>query len=138
MGYGNFMKKQVLDHTFGCGTRNYTPDTIIYVGVSRSAPLDDLSGLNEPSDTAYVRVPTDQTYWDPANAVDGTTQNAIQILFSDATDDWGTLSDTILMKSPTGTNVSDLIMWGPMIATKYIAAGEALRFKVSDIDVSLD
>lgn len=72
--FANYWENEILDHIFGKGS--YTPPAI-YVGLSTAEPLDDASGLAEPSGNGYARVQTSASDWNAASG--GSLDNAVSV-----------------------------------------------------------
>lgn len=125
---------ELLDHVFGCGGRDYTSPTKIFLAVSRADPSD---AINEPSDSAYERLETITTDWDVAKSggsENATLQNATVFLFSDATEGWGLITHFALFDAQSaGTRLGQ----GKLTTARTISVNDALKFPVSDLDVSL-
>ena len=62
--FADYWENEILDHLFGKGS--YTPPTI-YVGLSTADPVDDASGLAEPSGNSYARIATAGADWNVAS-----------------------------------------------------------------------
>ncbi|KKL18933.1 hypothetical protein LCGC14_2470590, partial [marine sediment metagenome] len=69
--FNDYTENKVLDHIVG--KTSFTMPTA-YVGLSTADPLDDASGLAEPSGNNYARVTTSGSDWDAAAS--GATANA--------------------------------------------------------------
>jgi hypothetical protein len=98
--FSDYLENELLDHVFGNGS--YTPPTI-YVALSTTNPLDDGSGLAEPSGNGYARVQTTATDWSTASS--GSIDNAAAIEFSEATGSWGAITHFALMDTASGGNM---------------------------------
>ena len=128
--FSNYLENELLDHVFGKGS--YTPPTI-YVALSTANPLDDGSGLSEPSGNGYSRVQTSGTDWNAASG--GSIDNAGEITFAEATGSWGTITHFALMDAASGGN---MLVHGALGASKSIGSGDTAKFAAGDLDVSLD
>lgn len=138
--FGDYWENEILDHLFGKGLYNATlgtggtyPDVTIYVGLSTAEPLDDSSGLAEPSGNAYARVSTTGTDWNTASG--GALDNANEITFPEATGSWGTITHFALFDAATGSN---MLAYGALSTSKTIGSGDTAKFAAGDLDVSLD
>jgi hypothetical protein len=127
--FADYWENEILDHIFGKGS--YTPPTI-YVGLSTAEPLDDASGLAEPSGNAYARVQTSASHWNAATG--GSLDNANDITFPQATGNWGTITHFALFDAATGGN---MLAHGALSQSKAIGAGDTAKFEAGDLDVSL-
>jgi hypothetical protein len=130
----NYWEKKVLDHLFG--KSSYTPPANIYVGVSTADPLDDGSGLAEPSGGSYARVQTAPADWNAA--VEGAPtliDNANAIQFPEASGDWGTITHFALFDAATDGN---MLAHGSLSVAKPISEGDTLQFAAGDLDVTQD
>ena len=130
MSFANFWENEILDHVMGKGA--YTPPTI-YVGLSTADPLDDASGLAEPSGGAYARVTTAAGDWNAAAA--GVIDNANILTFPTATGSWGTVTHFALFDAASGGN---MLAHGALTASKAISSGDTPKFAAGDLEVTLD
>jgi hypothetical protein len=128
--FADYWENEILDHLFGKGS--YTPPTI-YVGLSTADPLDDASGLAEPSGNSYARVLTAGSDWNTASG--GTIDNANEITFPQASGSWGTLTHFALFDAASGGN---MLAHGALSISKTISSGDTAKFAAGDLDVSLD
>ena len=128
--FADFWENEILDHLFGKGS--YTPPTI-YVGLSTAEPVDDASGLAEPSGNSYARVATAGVDWNTASG--GTINNANDITFPEASGNWGTLTHFALFDAASGGNI---LAHGSLNVSKSIGSGDTVKFAAGDLDVSLD
>jgi len=128
--FSDYLESELLDHLFGKGS--YTPPTI-YVALSTANPLDDGSGLAEPSGNNYARVQTAATDWNAASS--GFIDNAAVIGFNEATGNWGNITHFALMDAASGGN---LLVHGALSTSKSIGTGDTAEFAAGDLGVSLD
>lgn len=128
--FTNYWENEILDHIFG--KRSYTPHTI-YMGLSTADPLDDASGLAEPSGNGYARVQTSTSDWNAASS--GSLDNANNITFAQATGDWGTITHFALFDAATGSN---MLAHGALIYSKAVDSSDTVGFEAGDLDISLD
>ena len=129
-GFSNYWENKILDHVFGKGS--YAPPTI-YVALSTADPLDDASGLSEPSGNGYARVQTSASDWSPASG--GSLNNAGDITFGAATGSWGTITHFALFDAATGGN---MLAYGALNQSKAIGGSNTPIFEAGDLDISLD
>ena len=116
MSFSDYWENAVLDHLFGKAV--YSPPAHIYVGLSLADPLDDGSGLSEPTDASYARVETDPADWTASNG--GVIENATDITFPVPTGDWGTVTHGCLFDAASGGN---LLACGSLLVPYEILAG---------------
>ena len=128
--FADYWENEILDHLFGKGS--YTPPTI-YVGLSTADPLDDASGLAEPSGNSYARVATSGADWNTASG--GSIDNANDITFGQASGSWGTLTHFALFDAASSGN---MLAHGSLSISKTISGGDTAKFSAGDLDVSLD
>jgi len=129
-GFSDYWENKILDHIFGKG--NYTPPTI-YVGLSTADPVDDGSGLAEPSGNGYTRVQTSASNWNAAS--NGSLDNAVNITFARATGNWGTITHFALFDAATAGNI---LVHGALNQSKTINESDTARFEAGDLHISLD
>jgi len=128
--FSDYWENEILDHIFGKGS--YTPPTI-YVGLSTADPLDNGSGLAEPTGNGYARVQTTAADWN--TAAGGALDNVNDITFPQATGSWGTITHFALFDTASGGNI---LAHGALSASKTIGSGDTAKFAAGDLDVSLD
>jgi hypothetical protein len=128
--FSDHWENEILDHIFGKGS--YTPPTI-YVGLSTADPLDNGSGLAEPSGNGYARVATSGASWTTSSG--GSLSNAGDISFTQATGSWGTITHFALFDAASAGN---MLVHGALNQSKTIASGDTAKFAAGDLDVTLD
>jgi len=129
-GFSDYWENKILDHVFGKGS--YTPPTI-YVALSTADPLDDASGLSEPSGNGYARKQTSASDWSPASG--GSLNNAGDITFGAAAGSWGTITHFALFDAAAGGN---MLAHGALNQPKAIGSSNTAIFEAGDLDISLD
>jgi hypothetical protein len=128
--FSDHWENEILDHIFGKGS--YTPPTI-YVGLSTADPLDNGSGLSEPSGNGYARVATSGASWTISSG--GSLSNAGDISFPQATGSWGTITHFALFDAASAGN---MLTHGTLSQSKTITSGDTAKFAAGDLDVTLD
>lgn len=128
-GFSDYWENKILDHIFGIGS--YTPPTI-YVGLSTADPIDDGSGLAEPSGNGYARTQTSASDWNAAS--NGSMDNSSDITFAQATGSWGTITHFALFDAATAGN---MLAHGVLSQSKAIGDSDTARFQAGDLDISL-
>ena len=128
--FSDHWENEILDHIFGKGS--YTPPTI-YVGLSTTDPLDNGSGLSEPSGNGYARVATSGASWTASSG--GSLSNAGDISFPQATGSWGTITHFVLFDAASAGN---MLAHGALSQSKTITSGDTAKFAAGDLDVTLD
>ena len=118
--FANYLELKLFDHLVG--KTAYTMPTA-YVGLSTADPLDDASGLAEPSGSGYARVATVGADWNAA--VGGGNSNAQDITFPQASGDWGTLTHFAVFDAASGGN---MLFHGSLTSSKHIESGETAKF----------
>lgn len=131
--FSNYLELELLDHVYGCGNRNYTPPSSLYVGLSTTDPTDAGTGITEPSGGGYARVQTGSSDW--TTAASGALSNANVITFPEASASWGTPPYFFLADAASGGN---MLGHGAITTPQAIASGQTARFPVGDLDTSLD
>ena len=131
--FSDYWENEILDHIFGKGS--YTPPTI-YVALSTADPTDDGSGLSEPSGNGYARVQTAANDWNAAIAsgANHRIDNANNIVFPEATGNWGTISHFALFDAASAGN---MLAHGQLSQPKQVTTGDTAKFAAGDLDVDL-
>ena len=125
--FSDYWENKILDNIFGKGS--YTPP-VIYVALSTADPIDDGSELAEPSNNGYARVQTSASDWNVAKS--GSLDNAGDINFGQATENWGTITHFALFDSATGGN---MLAHGALNQPKAVGSSDAARFEAGDLDI---
>lgn len=128
--FSDYLENKLLDHIVG--KTAFTMPTV-YVGVSTADPLDDDSGLAEPSGNNYARVATAGGDWNAASG--GATSNANAITFPQASGSWGTVSHFALFDAAAAGNI---LAHGSLDESKVVGNGDTLSFAAGDLDITLD
>lgn len=123
----NYLENALLNHVFR-GVA-YTSPTAIYVALYTSDPTDADIGT-EVSGGGYARQQV--TFNAPS---DGVITNTADIVFPEATADWGTITHLGLRDAATAGN---LLWYGPVVQSRLILTGDQLVIKAGTISVSLD
>jgi hypothetical protein len=129
-GFSNYWENKILDHIFGKGS--YTPPNI-HVALSTADPLDDGSGVVEPSGNGYARVETSASDWSVSSG--GVVCNANNITFPTAGASWGTITYFALFDSAMGGN---MLAHGALDQPKVIAGSDTGKFDAGALDIGLD
>jgi hypothetical protein len=127
---GGYLEDELLDHVFGKGSY---PSPVVYVALSTEDPLDDGSGLAEPSGTGYARAQTSGADWNLSSG--GSIDNINEITFNEAAGNWGTITHFALMDAASGGN---LLVHGALSQSIPVSSGDTPKFAAGDLDVSLD
>lgn len=128
--FSDYTEDKVIDHVNG--KTAFTMPTV-YVGLSTADPLDDASGLAEPSGNNYARVTTSGSDWDAASG--GATANATALTFPEASGAWGTCTHFARFDASSGGNMID---HGTLDASRVITSGITPRFSIGELDITLD
>lgn len=138
MSFSDTLETDVLNEVFG-GTA-YAAVATIYIGLSTADPLDDVSGLAEPSGNGYARVAiiNDTNYWRPAVLGAGTKQNSAEFTFPEASGSWGTVTHVTLWEHPTTATLAVFQASGALGTSKAITTGDTPRFQTDSLTISLD
>jgi hypothetical protein len=131
--FSNYLENEILDHIFGCTSRNYTSPTNIFVALSTSDPGEAGSGIAEPAGGSYARASTDGADWNTAGS--GSVTNAADIAFATATLSWGTITHFALFDLVTGGN---MLAYGSLSLSKAVGAGDTAKFVTGDLAITLD
>ncbi len=129
--FANYWENEILDHLFMKGA--YAALSNIWVGLSTADPLDDASGLAEPSGNNYSRVSTAGADWDAASG--GALDNANAVTFPEASGSWGTITHFALFDA---SSVGNMLAHGALGTSKPVTSGDTLQFAAGELDVSLD
>jgi hypothetical protein len=133
----NLYEVILLEHVFKISAD--TPDSNLYVGLSTADPLDDMSGLAEPSGNNYARVSTAGAGWNTA-ASRAITNNGV-INFNQASGSWGTITHYFICDHASNTNWGtdvDAIATGALAASKSVVNGNTPSIADQEISISFN
>lgn len=122
----DYLENELLDHVLN-GALYPTPT--IYLGLSAADPLDDASGLSEPSGNGYARVAPGSF-----TIVAGAAVNAADIVFALATGSWGTLTHFAIFDALTGGN---MLLHGALDASINISTDQVARLLAGQLSISV-
>lgn len=122
--FADLCEKKVLDHITGKAT---FAAVTAYIGLSTADPLDDESELAEPVEMGYTRVATDAADWNAATEGDPSSiSNLEDIVFPEASGNWGTITHFALFSAATGADV--MLAHGTLATPKNIESNEIAKF----------
>lgn len=132
----SWLEGSVQDWAFG-GTDMPTAPTDIYVALHTDAPGNDATA-NEVGAADYQRAQTAPADW-AVLAGDGptTAENSNDIVFVEATSDWGIVSHVSLWTSAQGGGGNPLYQ-GAMDDSDTIATGDQYVFRSGELGINLD
>ena len=128
--FSNYWEDKILNHIFGKNI--YSPPTI-YVALSTANPLDDASGIVEPTGNAYTRVETSPSDWNVATG--GSISNADDIAFPKAKGNWETITHFALFDAASGGH---MLAQGALSQAKVVDNSYTPIFDAGDLSISLD
>ncbi len=129
--FTDYLENALLDHVFGTAGQAYAQPTI-HVALCTVAVTDtaDGSSISEPASPSYERI--HMATWDAASA--GATENTNDVLWGQATADWGTIVDFAICDAVTAGNV---MAYGSLTISKSVASGDTPKFATGDLDITL-
>ena len=112
---------------------SFTPPANVYVALFNTAPTDTTPGT-EPADAAYARQQV--AFNAPAQeGTKGVIKNSSEIVYSTATESWGTIGWMGLFDAATGGNM----LWqGAVNTAKTVDIDDQVRFQVDQLVVTLE
>jgi len=124
-----YLANKLIDHVFE-GTPYSQPD--IFVALCTATPVDADTGstISEPADN-YARISDDA--W--GTAASGATDNDGAITFTEATNEWATVTHFALCDH---ISTGQVLFFGGLNTSKLIGAGDTARFAAGELDVTLD
>jgi hypothetical protein len=125
MSLSDFAELELLDHFLGVG--NITAIPTVYIGYSTADPLDDASGLAEPSGGGYSR---------KAITFNAAASRKIQnqaVTFNQATGSQGTVTHYAIFDALTSGN---MLAHGSFDTAKTIVSGNTPSIAAAEIEIS--
>ena len=129
----DYLENAILDHILGKVA--YTAPTTIYVGLA-NAVAEDGTITGEPSGYNYSRVQvTNNTTNFPA-ASGGSKSNGADIVFNEASGNWGTINYVFLADADVGSG--NVLLYAQLTNPKTIGNGDTVKFEAGDLTFSVD
>lgn len=137
----DYLEAKIIDHLFRTAT--FAKPTVIAIAIGLVTPTDATTGAwaNEvPNTFNYGRQtlnPLD-TNWDPPSGNNGTTKNAVPIVFGPATGgNWGAIAFVMLIDNAT-FGAGNAWFWGALTNPVTINDGQGLTFATGDLQIQID
>ena len=127
MSLSDVYEAKMLDHMFGIAAM--TAPTL-YIGLSTADPLDDASGLAEPSGGAYDRVAV--AAW---TRTVSEMKNTDDFQFEDATASWGTCTHLVAFDAASG---GDIVFSFALDSPLDVDSGDQVTFHAGNCSVTMD
>jgi hypothetical protein len=124
--FSTYLKNKIIDLTLRGVT--YSPPVATYLALYTTDPTAENVGT-EVTGTAYAR---QQLTFDAPDA--GMTENTLDITFSQATSDWGTVGWVGIHDLDVGGN---LLYYTPLDVSKTITTGDTFRISTNNLTVTL-
>jgi len=112
---------------------DFTSPATLYVGLYTTAPTDSSEGT-EVSGGAYARQTI--TFNAPTGGAPSQIVNSAQVLFPEATANWGTIVAVALHSASTGTG--NQILWANVTTSKAINTGDQAAINASAFTITMD
>jgi hypothetical protein len=125
--FTDYLENKILDHVLR--NDSYTSPTTCFVGLFTVAPTDTTSGT-EVSGGSYARQELAVSA-----ASDGVVTSSADVVFPQATANWGTISHIGILDALTSGN---LLMYTPLTTSKTIEEGDILKVSSGNLTVTLD
>ena len=103
--------------------------TAYYLGLSKTAPNADGTGVSEMSGGAYARVSLASKLSAPSN---GVVTNSAAISFPESTANWGNATHFVVYDAATNGN---LLMYGALDPQRNITSGTTLTINQGDLQL---
>lgn len=133
MSFSDYLENELLDHVWG--NQAFSAPATLYIGLSTADPLDDGSGLAEPSGNGYARVAVTNNATEWPAATGGSKTNANDQTFPLATGSWGTITHFAFFDAASGGN---MLGSGALTTSRTVGDGDQPRFAAGEITITLD
>jgi len=128
----DYLENKILDHILGKVT--YTAPDTVYIGLAAEVN-DDGSISGEPTEASYARVAVTNNATNFPAASNGSKSNGTDIVFGEATGDWGTVNYAFIADADTGGNV---LLYGGLTTPKTINSGDIVKFSTGNLTFTMD
>lgn len=123
----DYAENELIDHVF---VASYTSVATVYVGLSTADPLDDASGLAEPSGDNYAR----EAITFGAASSRNVTQDAL-VTFNQASGTWGTITHWAIFDDLTAGN---MLAHGALSTSKEVVANNTPSIASGEVVISFN
>lgn len=130
MSLSNTYEEKMLDELFDLA--EFTAPTL-YMGLSKADPLDDGSGIDEPTGGAYARV-SGATWERTASEV----SNLADFSFVEATASWGTCTHLVAFDIVTGGDATNIVFSFVLDSPLAVDDGDQVTFHAGNCSVVMD
>lgn len=128
-----YASNRIMNRYFGSTT--LTPAVTYYMGVSTTVPQPDGTGVTEPVDVAYARVPITNNKVSFTVASLGSVENDIEFQFAEAQADWGTITHFVLYDSLTAGNLE---IYGVLTSPRTVEDQTTLILSANALEITLE
>jgi len=132
----DYLEAQLLNLLFR--TQTAWKPTAIYIALWTATLTDASTGATagEVSGGSYARQQVTQldANW-TAPGAGGATDNVNAITFPQATANWGTITDVMIVDTSSGAG--NCLFYGALTAPKTVNSGDTFKFNVGDLDLTL-
>lgn len=110
----------------------------LWLGLSSTEPLEDGTGITEPTTGDYARVETTAASWAAAVAgAPSTKANGVVISFVQASADWLAGADIAYFALFDANVAGDAVWTGTIVTPKPVLNGDTAEFAVGDLVLQL-
>ena len=127
MSFTNYLENAVLDEIF---SKHNIPNYVMYVALWIGNPGESGVLGAEVSGGGYERTLEISTSWREAGG--GETRNEYDVIFPEATGDWGTVTHFAIIDPTYG-----MLIYGALGTPKLILAGSIPRFSLDTLIITL-
>jgi hypothetical protein len=132
--FSDYYENKIIDHMLRAIA--FTPPATIYVALFKAVTgLEENNPTQEVSGGSYARQPVTLIA-----ASGGASENSADIIFPQATADWGTVSHVALVDHLSNTNWGvgvNVLMWSALDASKLVESGDTFKINAGDLDVTV-
>lgn len=139
-GFSRYTDRALLNALFGktssFGALASAPT--IYVGLSSTTPSKTGTNVTEPSGDGYARVETAASDWNAAtDASPSVIDNAAEIEFPTATDDWASGSNMTYFVAYDAASGGNFLGRGALSTPKAVLSGDTPTFAAGECNIQL-
>jgi len=125
----NYLENKWLGHVLK--TSAYTQPSTLYLALSTADPLDDGSGIAEPSGNNYARAACTSSF---AAAATRAVTTDVDITFNQASGSWGTITHWAIFDDVSAGN---MLAHGDFTTSKVVSAGVTPKVTSGNLTVSV-
>lgn len=134
--FSDYLENNLCGRVFGGTGVNFTPSTVHYIALFKSAPTDT-GGGTESTGSNYGRVTFQSSTSNWTTASSGYVFNAVAITWPQSSGSWGVITHFGIYDSSSTGGTNNLYAWADLTASKTIDDGDTVSFSSGALSINI-